>query len=122
MKSKKLPVVLTMVVFLLVLTSCQAVRTTGTQSLLEYPDTHWNDTPEAVVEALDIQESQILQNEAVESDAGASAEEWVLVASGLDCLGTASLQTQFRFINYGGESGRYGLAYVRVIFPEQTDI
>lgn len=71
-----------------------------------------------MIEALDIQKSQILQNEAIES----GAKEWVLVASGVDCLGTASLQTQFRFINYGGESGRYGLAYVRVIFPEQTDI
>lgn len=43
--------------------------------LLEFPGTHWNDTPQAVMEALQITEEQILLNEAVTTESEGSTDE-----------------------------------------------
>ena len=90
--------------------------------LLEFPGTHWNDTPQAVMEALQITEEQILLNEAVTTESEGSTDEWSLVVSGLPCMGVNALQAQFRFIRCEDRGTDYGLAYVRVIYPEDTDM
>lgn len=125
MMKKKLIAVLAIAVMLVsVLVACQRHEKPDESAdlrLLEFPGTHWNDTPETVIAALDISEEQILENQAVPNEADTVSETWSLVVSGLKCLDAATDQTAFTFVRYNGE-GDYGLAYVKVTLPEDADL
>ncbi len=87
----------------------------------EFPGAPWGSTPQAVLDALDLQDSQILYNEETTSEASpeeASADErtWVLIAQDLDYLGATSHYAKFTFNQYDGEE-QFGLYDVQLCFP-----
>lgn len=110
-----------LVIVLLCCTACRSKNDAVQTQLLEYPGVHWNDTPDRVIDVLEISQEQILENQAVTDEADTVGEDWSLVVSGLKCLDTTSDQTQFVFTRYHG-SGDYGLAYVKVTLPKDTDM
>ena len=80
----------------------------------------------SLLDALDLQDSQILYNEETTSEASpeeASADErtWVLIAQDLDYLGATSHYAKFTFNQYDGEE-QFGLYDVQLCFPDGTDM
>lgn len=81
-------------------------------SLLEYPGTHWGDSPEAVVKSLGLSENEVEQKE---YDGGC----YIGIAGGtyFDVPGAGVV---FRFEE--DRKGRYGLTRVEVYYPDEADI
>lgn len=80
---------------------------------LEYPGLHWNDTPEAVIQALDLEE------EPVEGEDGNTCS---LLAEEADFFG-GQARVLFRFMRSMDEGDApYGLSRIEASFSEGTDM
>lgn len=80
---------------------------------LEYPGLHWNYTPEAVIEALE------LETEAVENEDGKTC---VVQAEEMDFFG-GQARVLFRFMRGAdGTDTPYGLSRIEAHFSEDTDM
>ena len=119
MKRKKVLILLVAVLLVgLVTTACNTLKD-GNAGLLEFPGVHWNDTPEAVKEALNLSAEQILSDTALDTEDSA-AGGWAIVAKDISCFGTAVQYAKFSFIRYTG--GDYGLESVLLFYPENADM
>ena len=124
MKKLKLPAWV-LILALVAAPGCARQGDSSDAALLEFPGAPWGSTPQAVLDALDLQDSQILYNEETTSEASpeeASADErtWVLIAQDLDYLGATSHYAKFTFNQYDGEE-QFGLYDVQLCFPDGTD-
>lgn len=125
MKKLKLPAWV-LILVLVAAPGCARQGDSSDAALLEFPGAPWGSTPQAVLDALDLQDSQILYNEETTSEASpeeASADErtWVLIAQDLDYLGATSHYAKFTFNQYDGEE-QFGLYDVQLCFPDGTDM
>ena len=88
--------------------------------LLEFPGTHWNDTPEAVLEALGITQEQITADETYTwEDMQANAIR-TIAADHIACFG-GTANVLLRFVQHLADSP-FGLFRVELRFPDGTDM
>lgn len=94
-----------------VLSACEAQKIE--QPLLEFPGTSWNMTPEEVIAALSIQDTERFEN------ARELGEKHIVFGVvGREFLGEEAI-LMFEF--YATYDTHYGLRHVYVFFPESTD-
>lgn len=117
MKRQKIFTFSLLVLIVTVFSACVKRPEPSNPLLLEFPGTHWNETPEDVRAALGLFEDQILADEAQDAD----VPEWCLGVTDLECLGDVANSAVFRFIQ-NPRADHYGLYSVTIYFPEDSDM
>ena len=92
----------------------------GDPALLEFPGLQWGMTPEEVKDALHLSENQIAMDQMINHTEGSSFEQWVLVAHDLEFFVREIQGAYFTFYRYAGDE--FGLAQVKLYYPDDTDM
>ena len=116
-KLKKWASVVTAAVLTLLLISCSA---RPDPALLEFPGLKWNDTPEQVMEKLDLSADQILENAMANPGENTGYDIWNLTITDLEFMGSQADRVQFLFIRY--PDCNYILMRVQLYLAEDTDM
>lgn len=122
--SKKVLSILILFTFIVCLFSaCNNEKKVDNGTLLEFPGLKWGMTPDEVIAALDINDSQILRNEMLPSEnenSETAYDAWNMFATDLVFLGNDVSGAHFQFIRYPGRD--FGLLYINLYFDENTDM
>lgn len=109
---KRVIICFALILCLLFCGCANAAPDAGEASLLEYPGTHWGDSPETVMESLSLTEKEA---ERKESDGNC-----YIGISGGTYFEAASEGIIFRF--EPDSSGAYGLTRVEIYYSDETDL
>lgn len=124
MKKSSFTVALIVAMFLLLFAGCtHSAEPITPESALAFPGTQWNMTPEQLIKALCLKkgEYQVFEIPYGKSD-DASGPEGIygIHVTDMEVFGKNG-QVGFRFLDFTG-SGNYGLVYIVVEYPEDTDM
>lgn len=112
------------VMLFLLLTACtHPAVPTEPETELAFPGARWNMTPEDLIQALHLKkgEYQVSESPYAEStDASRPSGSYSIQVTDMEVFGKNG-QVGFRFYDFTG-SGRYGLVYIVVEYPEDTDM
>lgn len=124
MKKTSFALALLATMFLLLFTACtHPAVPTAPETALAFPGAQWNMTPEQLIQALHLKEGeyQASENPYEESaDASRPSGSYSIQVTNMEVFGKNG-QVGFRFYDFTG-SGRYGLVYIVVEYPEDTDM
>ena len=87
-------------------------------SMMEFPGLHWNDTPEAVMEALGITEADFLQSSEEHED---DLDIFSFLIEDYPLYGATAQYVIFRFVQYVGTGHGMGLYRVEVCYPDDME-
>lgn len=90
-------------------------------SLLEFPGLGWNDTPEAVLEAMKLDQEHIAVNQSAEGSSERNL--WLVEAEDVPCFG-GSAKVRFWFTQYLGTETEnpLGLSRIEIYYSEDADM
>lgn len=90
-------------------------------ALAEFPGVKWCDTPDRVIEKLDLREEQILENGlAIPADETTEYDVWNLVIQDWTFLDVEVAKAHFVFVRHPGRN--FGLMRVALYFADDTDM